>query len=392
MPRRLLLRENDPPRSFPLSTEEAEALAAAELAVASRRPGHGWEVAAGSKVGVVSVGDLQVTVQPKVAISRLLFLVGYSRHRHHWRDLPVELDQDAELPDAVAHAFGYWARKALDQGLMQGYVTVEDAVPVVRGRIRIGDQLARRPGRALPLEVTYDDFTVDIAENRLLLAATMALLAMPSASPLARKLLRRLQMMLSEVTMLGLGTPLPRWTPSRLNTRYQPALQLADLILAGNSFEQRVGDLRVSGFVLDMWKIYEDFVCVALKEAMTRFAGRATLQHKMHLDLDGAVPMKPDFLWTGRDGRHLVADAKYKAEKPAGFPNADLYQLLAYCTVLGIPDGHLIYAKGNEAPRVHAVAGSGVSIHCHTLDLSASPEDLLAQVALLADRLQGASA
>ena len=31
-----------------------------------------------------------------------------------------------------------------------------------------------------------------------------------------------------------------------------------------------------------------------------------------------------------------MIDAKYKAEKPAGYPNADLYQLLAYCTVLGL--------------------------------------------------------
>ena len=97
--------------------------------------------------------------------------------------------------------------------------------------------------------------------------------------------------------------------------------------------------------------------------------------------------MKPDFLWTGRDGRKVVVDAKYKAEKPDGFPNADLYQLLAYCTVLGIPTGHLVYAKGNETKRVHAVAGSGVSIHCHTLDLAVPMSDLLAQVADLAERL-----
>ena len=45
-----------------------------------------------------------------------------------------------------------------------------------------------------------------------------------------------------------------------------------------------------------------------------------------------------------------VIDANYKAEKPAGDPNADLYQLLAYCTVLGLPVGHLVYARGNANP------------------------------------------
>lgn len=387
MPRHLILRENDPPRPFALTADEAEALASAELAIVSRTPGHDWEVAAGSKVGVVRIGDLQVTVRPKIAIARLLFMVGYARHQRLWRDSPVELDPDSDLPDALAHAYGYWAQRALEQGLLQGYLTVEEALPVVRGRVRVGDQLARRPGRALPLEVTYDDFTVDIAENRLMLAATLRLLSMPSVSPFARRSLQRLRVKLNEVTPLGRGSLLPRWSPSRLNTRYQPALQLADLILAGDSFEQRVCGLRVSGFVLDMAKIYEDFVCVALKEAMAPFGGRSSLQHRLHLDRDSEVLMKPDFLWTGRSGHKVVVDAKYKAEKPDGFPNADLYQLLAYCTVLGIPDGHLIYAKGNEAPRVHAVVGSGVSIHCHTLDLSVSSSELLGQVAELAARL-----
>lgn len=390
MLRHLILRENAPPLPFNLSDDEARALTGAELAAVSRTPGgRDWDVAAGSKVGVVRVGDLQVTVRPKIPIARLLFVVGYARLRGLWREMPVELERDSDLPDALAHAFGYWARRALEQGLLQGYVTVEESLPVVRGRIRVGDQLARRPGRNLPLEVTYDDFTVDIAENRLLLAATLRLLAMPQVSAFHRRSLQRIRVLLGEITPLRSGLTLPRWTRSRLNTRYQPALHLADLILAGDSFEQRVGDLRVSGFVFDMWRIYEDFVSVALEEAMAAYGGRSALQHRMNLDVAGDVPMRPDFLWTGGDGRQIVVDAKYKAEKPEGFPNADLYQLLAYCTVLGIPDGHLVYAAGNETPRVHAVAGSAVTIHCHTLDLAMPPADLLKQVNDLAGQLAG---
>lgn len=75
-----------------------------------------------------------------------------------------------------------------------------------------------------------------------------------------------------------------------------------------------------------------------------------------------------------------VVDAKYKAEKPAGFPNADLYQMLAYCTVLGLGEGYLIYAKGNEEGRVHTVRNAGITIHCKALDLGLTPAALLKQV------------
>jgi len=58
------------------------------------------------------------------------------------------------------------------------------------------------------------------------------------------------------------------------------------------------------------------------------------------LDQADQVPLRPDIVWKVGGTAAAVIDAKYKAEKPAGYPNADLYQLLAYCTVLGLPVGH----------------------------------------------------
>lgn len=379
--RHLELTESEPPRPVVLGDQEAEALATSELAVVSRAPGSAaWDVAASRKVGVARVGDLQVVVRPKVPMDRLVFLMGYARQPQFWRAAPVLLDAEADLADALADSFTRRAQTALAQGLLHGYIEIADALPLVRGRIRVGDQLARRPSTLLPLEVTYDEFSVDIAENQILLAAALRLLRMPSLSHDVRRRLQRLRLQLRDVTPIMRGHVLPIWHASRLNIRYQPALALAELVLAGDSFEQRVGDLNISGFVFDMWKIYEDFVTVALREAMRAYGGRSSLQRRVHLDTAERVEMRPDFYWADSNGRRVVADAKYKAEKPSGCPNADLYQLLSYCTVLGLSDGHLVYAKGNEDQVRHRVRGVGVELHCHTLDLEATPGKLLAQV------------
>lgn len=389
--RRLTLTEGAPAHPIGLSSEEAQALAAVELALVNRSPGSDmWMVTAGSKVGVARIGDLQVTVRPKMAIDRLIFLMGYAKQPTFWRDHSVFLDVDTDLPEALAHAFARLASKALEQGLLQGYRTVEDSLPVLRGRIRVRDQISLRHGVGLPLEVTYDDFSVDISENQILLAAATRLMRMPGLTKSARRLVQRLRLQLVGVAELERGARLPTWLPSRLNVRYHAPLRLAELILAGDSFEQRVGDLQVSGFVFDMWKIFEDFVCIALQEALAP-CGSASLQHRMHLDHADQVRISPDLLWTGFDGRQVVADAKYKAARPAGFPQADLYQLLAYCTVLGLATGHLVYAKGNEAAIAHQVRGAGVVIHCHTLDLDRAPSELLHQIADLATQLVACS-
>ena len=84
--------------------------------------------------------------------------------------------------------------------------------------------------------------------------------------------------------------------------------------------------------------------------------------------------MRPDFVWSHGGRARVVVDAKYKAEKPSGFPQADLYQMLAYCTVLGLDEGHLVYAKGTEEPAVHVVreAASGSSA-THSISRTRQP-------------------
>jgi 5-methylcytosine-specific restriction enzyme subunit McrC len=386
---RLVLREGDPARMVELSRPVAEALADTGVINIglTDRPGW-WQVSAGTQIGVVRIESLQVVIQPKIDINRLVFLMGYARRPSFWRDDRVQLDPADDLPAALADAFLRLARRALEQGVLKGYLTVEETLPVLRGRVREADQLRRRWGQAIPLEVRYDEFSVDIAENRLLLAAAEQLLRTPVVGAQHRASLQRLRMQLADVSSPVRGTARPRWIASRLNARYQPALELAELILDGRSFEQRVGELTVSGYLFNMATIFEDFVTVALREAMRRFGGRSSLQYRTHLDLAETVPIRPDFVWSEQGRARVVADAKYKAEKPSGFPQADLYQLLAYCTVLRLPIGHLIYAKGQEEARNHHVSGSRVQLVAHTLDLTAEPRELLATVQGLAEEFQ----
>ena len=146
--------------------------------------------------------------------------------------------------------------------------------------------------------------------------------------------------------------------------------------------------MAVNGFLLDMPRLFEDFVTVALREALeSAYGGRVDDQDQNHFDEAGQVRLRPDIVWKIRGSAVAVIDAKYKSEKPAGYPNADLYQLLAYCTVLGLRSGHLIYAKGNEKPMRYVVYRSGIEIICHAVDLDQPPDDLLVRMTDLGDRI-----
>jgi 5-methylcytosine-specific restriction enzyme subunit McrC len=218
------------------------------------------------------------------------------------------------------------------------------------------------------------------------------MLAVPRVEAESQRMLRRLLRDFSDVTPISRGDPAPEWQPSRVNTRYHAALRLAELVLRSTSVEHESGGIAVNGFLLDMPRLFEDFVTTALREALVaEFGGRVDGQDRHYLDQGAKVVLRPDIVWKVRSSPVAVIDAKYKAEKPAGYPNADLYQLLAYCIVLGLREGHLVYAKGDEEPAHYVVRQSGINIFCHAIDLNQPPEVLLGQMCRLAEAIASGS-
>ena len=385
------LREYGDPASVVMSECVAGGLMRTGLVevVPEATPGR-WLIRPQGKIGAVSVAGIEVRVAPKVTIDRIVFMLAHALGGVTWQDDAVEVEQDSDVVHVLAEAFLRAATRALRPGLIQGYRLAEESLAVVRGRIRIDEQLKRRPGVWLPIEVSYDDFTVDTGENRILRAAAERLMRNPLVPLVTRRRLTSVTLRLAEVGRIVPGAPLPVWRPTRLNLRYQPALRLAELVLAATSFEHRAGDVRIDGFVLDMPLVFEGFVTQTVRSALISLdpATSVQAQYRCHLDVNDQVQMRPDIAWLGPVGQPLaVIDAKYKAEKYSGFPNADVYQALAYATALELPDAHLVYARGNELVQEFTIRGSGVRVHAHALDLSLDSVSVLEGISELAKRI-----
>jgi 5-methylcytosine-specific restriction enzyme subunit McrC len=382
----ITLAENDRD-GLPATLSPAQARALAESGLVDPRLdlGSTYRLLPCGRVGAVRAGELDVVVTPKVGLARLLFLLGYAANPGFRAD-DVEGVSDADLWPAVAETMCRHAERALARGVLQGYVTEDDALAVLRGRIRVGEQIARRPGLPLPLEVSYDEYSADTPENRLLRAAIRRVVGLPRVRGDIRARLRHLDARLDGVTPLTPGAPLPEWQPSRLNTRYQPALRLAELILRTLSFETGAGGIDVASFVVDMARVFEDFVTTALSEAWAARPGATMPQYPAKLDTAGAIRMKPDVVHVVDRTPRIIADAKYKLADAAGrYPNADHYQMLAYATALQLDTAWLVYASGRGPAAQRRIAHSPVTVVEYPLDLEVRPADLLGQVAALAD-------
>lgn len=349
------------------------------------RPGC-YRLSAGPVAGVFVAAGTQIEIRPKLPISQLLFLVGYAQNQRFWRDCSPQFEENTSVVDAIASAVARQAIRALTRGRLFGYVDLEDSLRTVRGRIQMGRQVSRWQGRLPPVEVAFQEYTDDILELRLLKAAVAALVRWPIRQPGTWAALRHVDAMLAPVSLVQFQpSTVPNVIYTRLNQHYRTAVELARLVLRLSAFESRSGQVRASGLLVDMNKVFQDFVEVALGEALASFGISVRGQDTRHgLDVAGDIRLKPDLVLESRGQPILVADAKYKRLELKGLPNADIYQALAYAVGLNLGSAVLVYPATEAARADHVVRNTGTRVMVRTLDLALESHLLLGQVLQLA--------
>jgi 5-methylcytosine-specific restriction enzyme subunit McrC len=387
---RLELREWEPRDvELPLDASQLDALQAADIRV-TPRGGDRYELRPSSRIGIVTTGDLVVVVRPKVPMDRVMFVLAYVLGIWDWVRDDSALAGDSDVLEAMLPAFVHHTERAIRRGLRQDYRVEEEALHAVRGRIAFAEQIRRRPGIPLPVEVSYDDFTEDIEENRLLHTAIHLLGRIPIRSDRWRRELRGLRPAFAAVGVRSYQRgAVPEVRYHRLNEHYRPAVELARLIIEASSVELRHGEVTASSFLIDMNKVFEEFLRSSLRDALglsDRQWPAGDARRQLTLDRGDRINLIPDLMWRGPHAGTpiFVGDAKYKRIEPDGFRHADVYQMLAYCIASDLPSGLLVYAAEEHEPTSHVVRHIGKTIKIAALDLSGSPEAILEDVGRLA--------
>jgi len=238
-------------------------------------------------------------------------------------------------------------------------------------------------GSPLPVAVSYDEYGVDIPENQLLIGAALQLQRLPALSAPLRRRLRRLTTSLEDVRPARRDQANVAVVFNRLNERYRPTVALARAVLKGVSFDVDAGRRRVTGFTVNMNRLFEQFLTVALTDALAGYAGRLHAQRVDYLDRDQQARIIPDLTWIRNGKPSAIIDAKYKDPSDGKAADGDLYQVVAYCAGLGIHRAFLVHATTVLARLVIESANIGITVT--GLDLAAPLPALRTQIQALAD-------
>jgi 5-methylcytosine-specific restriction enzyme subunit McrC len=340
----------------------------------SRKVSGEFIIKADSKIGFISVQGVQINVTPRFPIYNIFYFLGLLDELKLDNE-KVEISESDDFLTILFQSFIHSVASTTRKGLISGYVNREDSLQVLRGRIDFSQQFKKNPGSYFPFQVSFDDFVEDIPENQILKKALHISLKYGLQNRKLRNQAQNLLFNFKDVTDVN---QVPAWNASRLNIHYWNALRLAELIISGNGFHEYAGDIQISGFSIDMYKVFEDFVAKQLEERINGLNDEVVTQKSLPLDMGGIYREKPDVIWY-RDGKPFqVMDTKYK--QPEGDTQqrdslSDLRQVISYASLLGLKEAHLIYGVAGNARSIET-RQEGITIHTHGLDLGLPPLEI----------------
>jgi 5-methylcytosine-specific restriction enzyme subunit McrC len=351
----------------------------------SRKVSGEFVIKADSKVGFISVQGVQVNVAPRFPIYNIFFFLGLIDDLKLDSE-KVRITESNDFLTVLFQSFIHSVASSTRKGLISGYVTREDSLQVLRGRIDFSRQLKRSPGAYFPFEVSFDDFVEDVPENQIIKRALRVSLKYGLQNRKLRNQAQNLLFNFKDVTDID-ETPI--WHASRLNSHYWNALRLAELIISGNGFHESTGDVQINGFCIDMYKVFEDFVAKQLAERINSSDDLVATQKILSLDVGGIYREKPDVIWYRKGKPFQVMDTKYK--KPDGETQQrdslnDLRQVISYASLLGLKEAHLIYGVAGSARSIET-RQEGITVYTHGLDLGRTPSQIEEQLDSLVSKL-----
>jgi 5-methylcytosine-specific restriction enzyme subunit McrC len=347
-------------------------------------------------VGVVRLTNLEVRVVPKLVGENLgvLRMLEYSSGLGALARLEsartLAADRDGSLIDLLALLLAEGSIDIAKRGILHDYVTHEESLAVVRGRLLPYEQVVRHYGQVHQLECRFDELETDIPENQIL-AAGLAIANRVAVDDHARRIAARAHSIFSEVADPSAAITSPVQVDyNRRNEHYRSVHVIAQMFLRSLG----VNDLYAPGagdsfaFLLDMNRLFEDFVTRLLQDAFAGTDVRVRPQRRDRTLIWDARTGKPyaavipDLLLERTDAgpRQVPVDAKYKLYDERKIDQGDIYQTFFYAWAYA-PESRetdapafILYPGSQDAPGTSLVArprlgAPGASIRAIPIDV-----------------------
>jgi 5-methylcytosine-specific restriction enzyme subunit McrC len=261
------------------------------------------------------------------------------------QDSPFREGTSADLEAHRMPLFEILLRYFLDEvanivrkGIARTYVSHQDNLVFLRGKLKIGEHIKRNSFNAARVFCEYDEYEANRPINRLIKGA-LEIVSRLATEPINQQRCRELLFWFDRVPpTTNAHLDFQRMQRDRLVQHYAPAMPLCRMILEGLNPLTRHGERKAISLLFPMERVFEDFVAAKLPHQFKdwRVHSQVTGQALVEKHIGKTIfNLRPD-LELARGGERLIADTKWKLlnqkdrSNRYGISQGDIYQLFAY--------------------------------------------------------------
>lgn len=308
---------------------------------------NGLQITSNSFVGNVMIGDLQITIRPKIKGFQLLKLLRYA---YSLRNLVITertthyLGTNSFLELLILQLIAE-ADELMQRGLRQEYVRTQESLPLPRGRFDF--QRLARQGIVTKTEVPciYYPRLKNTFINQILLSGLKISQRLTSDVGLRVALRQRIAALELEIdpTPLDVGViNRVKAESTRLTQSYEPAFAIIEILLHASAPTLSIGESSIDapGFLFDMNIFFQTLLSKLFHDYLNEYRVKDEYQLRQMMDYipeynprrRRAPTPRPDFVIIDPQTKSMEAilDAKYRDLWERSLPRDILYQLSIY--------------------------------------------------------------
>jgi 5-methylcytosine-specific restriction enzyme subunit McrC len=343
-------------------------------------------------VGTILCPTCRLVIRPKIAIQNLFYLLDLAGPLPAVEDLAT-VAPGAEGLTFLASRLAQLLAERAAAGLHHAYAERTDQGPYLQGRLDLPAHLSDPGGRKDQLHSRFEEFTADVPCNQVPKATAELVLRSPLLGQAVAAALRKSLDAYAAVQSIALGPQsFDAALTDRLTMAYRPLLDLCRLLAEGLEPTKTAGLTLCPAFLLDMDQVFEGYVTRGLAATCVGseswdFVAQPLLVASQPCSGQPDLQLRPDFTvaWGGR--LVLVGDVKWKVLAKTPLLTADVYQVLAYCTALGVHRGVLVYPGRRNWVWVYRLAHAPVTLEIRTVRVTGSREACARSLRLLGRRV-----
>ena len=306
----------------------------------------------------------------------------------------IEGEKFDNIFDLFAEILSRGISHQLKQGLYREYVSKNESMQTIRGKIDINATISNRVRNIRQVVCDYDELSENNVYNQILLTTSTILIRHSDVKKETKAKLKQVMLFFQNVESIDLHTI--RWNSLRFdrnNRNYRMLIYLCYFIVSEWLMTTEEGDFKMREFSDDnMCRLFEKFVLEYYKKHHPELKPCAA-QIEWNIEKEKSsvniLPiMQTDILLTMEE-RTLIIDTKYysqtmqKQYDKSTIHSGNIYQINTYVTEYdedhqGNVDGMILYAKTQEevVPDGSITKKDGNVIYFKTLDLNTDFETI----------------